>query len=173
VLLSSLLHALYITVETVSTNRRKIKSLRRGGYRVRKAETKGSEGREKSVAVPALASRHLYTVCVCLLMMVSSQAVQPLLSSTVAAPWYLERRHKQVRRAFLLVAFCPRHTALHCTILHCIVLLCILTHTKLLSRNYLLGGCKNTCCRFHSRAITFSSVQRTLIAYQPITNRLV
>jgi hypothetical protein len=133
VLLSSLLHALYITVETVNTNRRKIKSLRRGGYRVRKAETKGSEGREKSVAVPALASRHLYTVCVCLLMMVSSQAVQPLLSSSVAAPWYLERRHKQVSRAFLLVALCPRHTVQHCIVLHSIVLHCILTLTKLLS----------------------------------------
>jgi hypothetical protein len=114
VLLSSLLHALYITVETVNTNRRKIKSLRRGGYRVhRKADTVGSEGRETSSAVPALASRHLYTVCVCLLMMVSSQAVQPLLSSTVAAPWYLERRHKQVSGA--LISSEPSECVLHST----------------------------------------------------------
>jgi hypothetical protein len=163
VLLSSLLHALYITVETVNTNRRKVKSLRNGGYRVRKADAKGSLVRETSVSVPALASRHLYTVCVCLLMMVSSQAVQPLLSSTVAAPWYLERRHKQVSRAFLLVTVRPLHTVLYC----------IPTRTNLSKSHHFLLGCENSICRFHSRSIIFNSFLRTLIACQPITNRVM
>lgn len=113
VLLSSLLHALYVTVETVNTNRRREKSSRKGSYRVhRKADAKESEVQKTSVAVPVLASRHLYTVCVCLLMMVSNQVVQPLLSTTVAAPWYLERRHKQVSAAFLSARAWTRCTVL-------------------------------------------------------------